>query len=226
MPLQGRLARRQELGVVWQQHRQLVLGHRHGAALVAVDDRDRRTPVALARDQPVAHPVLDGPAAPALLLYEIGNPLLALGAGQAVEPAGVHLRSIVHVGLGQLATVPVRRRDDDPDGQVVLRGKLEVALIVRRDPHHDAGAVGEQDIVADQDGHAVPIQPVDRVGAGEYAGLDLLGRQPLDLGLPAGLVDVGLDFRPCAPAASARLPGGAPGPARRTSRQRSCRCGS
>ena len=175
MPLQGGLSRRQELRVLGQQHRQLVLGDRHGAALVAVDDRDRRAPVALARDQPVAHPVLDGPAAPTLLLDVVGHPLLALAARQAVEPAGVHLRPVVHVGLGQLPAVPVRRRDDDPDGQIVLRGKLEVALIVRRDPHHDAGAVCEQDIVADQDGHAVPVQPVDRVGPCEYAGLLLLG---------------------------------------------------
>ena len=38
---------------------QLVLGHRHGAALLAVDDGDRRAPVALAADQPVAQLEVD-----------------------------------------------------------------------------------------------------------------------------------------------------------------------
>ena len=36
-----------------QQHRQLLLGHGHGAALLAVDDRDRRAPGALAGDREV-----------------------------------------------------------------------------------------------------------------------------------------------------------------------------
>ena len=36
-----------------------LVGHRHDAAALAVDDRDRAAPVALARDQPVAQPVVD-----------------------------------------------------------------------------------------------------------------------------------------------------------------------
>ena len=39
-----------------QHHRQLVVRHRHVAADSAVDDRDRATPVALARNAPVAQP--------------------------------------------------------------------------------------------------------------------------------------------------------------------------
>src|SRR6266513_2520044 len=38
---------------------QVVLGHRDDAAFLAVDDRNRRAPVALARDAPVVEPVLD-----------------------------------------------------------------------------------------------------------------------------------------------------------------------
>ncbi len=52
-----------ELDVVGQLDRQLGLRHRHDAAGVAVDDRDRRAPVALARDQPVAQAVGDLAAA-------------------------------------------------------------------------------------------------------------------------------------------------------------------
>lgn len=54
-----RIARPVEGGVVWQQHQRLVLRQRHGAAVVAVDHRDRAAPVTLARDQPVAQAEVD-----------------------------------------------------------------------------------------------------------------------------------------------------------------------
>jgi hypothetical protein len=38
--------------------RQILGRNRHGTAIVAMDDRDRAAPVALARDQPVAEPEL------------------------------------------------------------------------------------------------------------------------------------------------------------------------
>src|SRR5207249_9291466 len=41
-----------------QQHREVLLRHAHRTATVAVDDRDRRAPVALPRDAPVVQPVL------------------------------------------------------------------------------------------------------------------------------------------------------------------------
>ena len=44
---------------VGEQHRQLVLGDGHRAAVVAVDDRDRAAPVALPREAPVAQAVGD-----------------------------------------------------------------------------------------------------------------------------------------------------------------------
>ena len=56
---QRRLPGRAELDVVGRQHRQLVLGHGHGAVLGAVDDRDRAAPEALPGEQPVAQPVVD-----------------------------------------------------------------------------------------------------------------------------------------------------------------------
>ena len=44
---------------VGEDHRQLVLGHRDDAAALAVDERDRTAPVALARHAPVAQAVVD-----------------------------------------------------------------------------------------------------------------------------------------------------------------------
>src|SRR5437763_1366619 len=54
MALVQRIARAVGNQVFRQQHRQIALGHRHVAARWAMDDRNRRAPVALAADAPVA----------------------------------------------------------------------------------------------------------------------------------------------------------------------------
>ena len=48
------------LHILRQQHRQLIVRHRHDAAFLAIEHRDRRAPVALAADAPVAQAVVDG----------------------------------------------------------------------------------------------------------------------------------------------------------------------
>ena len=54
-----------------QHHRQLLVRHRHHAAGLAVDQRDRAAPVALARDAPVAQAPLHAALARALRLEEL-----------------------------------------------------------------------------------------------------------------------------------------------------------
>ncbi len=68
-----------------QLDRQLLVGHRHHPALIAVDDRDRRAPVALARDQPVAQAVVDGGFAAALGGEPGDDLLVGLAVALAVE---------------------------------------------------------------------------------------------------------------------------------------------
>ena len=69
--------------------RQVLLRDRDRAVLVAVDDRDRRAPVALAGDAPVVEPVADDGLAGALRLEPGGDGALRLGDGEAVELGGV-----------------------------------------------------------------------------------------------------------------------------------------
>jgi hypothetical protein len=74
--------------------------------------------------------------------------------------------------------VPVcarRRFDDLDDGQVELRGELEVARVVARHGHDGAGAVADEHVVGNPDGYLFPVDRVDSVTAGEDAGL-LLGQ--------------------------------------------------
>ena len=85
-----RVARLVELDVVRKHDRQLIARNRNGAASIAVDDRDRRPPIALARNAPVAEAVLDGALAPT---GRFGSPD-SLGdrliRRQTVEELGVH----------------------------------------------------------------------------------------------------------------------------------------
>ena len=54
-----RIARFVEGDVIGQLHRQVFHRHRHDAALLAMDDRDRAAPIALPRDAPVAQAEID-----------------------------------------------------------------------------------------------------------------------------------------------------------------------
>ena len=141
--------------VLGQHHRELGVGHRHVAAARAVDDRDRRTPVALARDAPVAQPPLDLLVAETLGL-EVGRDRVR--GVLVVEPvvlAGVHADAVLLVGVPLFPGVGAVRlaghRDHLLDRQAVLLREREIALVVRRDAHHGALAVPHQHVVADPD---------------------------------------------------------------------------
>ena len=92
-------------------------------------------------------------------------------------------------------SVPVRRLDDLHDGQVELRGELEVARVVPGHGHDGAGAVADQHVIGDPDGDLLAVDRVDGVGAGEHAGL-LLGQfGAFEVGLLGDLGFVSLDCR-------------------------------
>ena len=147
--------------IVWQHHRQLVIRHRDRTAVGAVDDRDRRAPIALARDAPVAQPVLDALAAQAPGGQIGGDRIDGRLVAQPVEGAGIHAHAIrlvfvpglpVLVGKGVFARArSAASRHDLTDRQAVLAGKGEVAFVVCRHAHDRAVAVAHQHIVADPD---------------------------------------------------------------------------
>ena len=193
---QGRFAGGPEFGVAGQQHRQLLLRHRHHAAGSAEQHRDGRSPVALAGNQPVAEAVGNGAPPPAVFFHIVGNGRHALSVGHSVILAGVGHKAVVEVSLRRVFAVPGDGGDDHPHRQAVLAGEFVIAGIVGRNAHHCAGAVGNQRIVGGEDGHALAVQPVDGVGAGEDAGLFLVGRKALDFRSLPGLTHIFLDSLP------------------------------
>ncbi len=72
-------------------------------------------------------------------------------------------------------------------GKSILPGELEVALVVRWHGHDRARAIARQHIVGDPDRDALVVDRIDRIATGPDAGLFLIGRLALDLGLAARL---------------------------------------
>ncbi len=191
-PLLGRRQRRAALRLVvrdvGQQHRQLVVRHRHQPALAAVDHGDRAAPVALAREQPVAQAVVDRAVPAAVAVEPVDDRVERLAVLHPVEArVGVHDRPVARVG--QLLVAP----DHAPDLQPVLAGELEVARVVARDGHDRARAVLHQHVVGDPHGDPLAVDRVDDGAAQRHARLLALERAALLLLLGQDLVDVGAD---------------------------------
>mmetsp|Transcript_14221 Transcript_14221/g.38965 ORF Transcript_14221/g.38965 Transcript_14221/m.38965 type:complete len:879 (+) Transcript_14221:447-3083(+) len=175
--------------VLGQRDGQILLGHGHDAAVIAVDDRDGRAPVALAADAPVAQAPGGLLLAQALGRQQFGDLVDRGLVAQAVEHAGVdaHAARLVAVPLGP----GVRREALALDGHhlldldAVLLRKREVALVVRRHAHHGAVAIAHQHIVADPHRHLGAGDGVRDEQARGHALLVLRGE--LGLGRAAGL---------------------------------------
>ena len=160
-------------------------------SVVAVDDRDRAAPVALAREAPVAQAEVDGDAAAALLREPLDDPAAALRRRQPVELAGVDEHVVLGVRDVRQLGLPLRRPDHLAHRQVERLREVEVALVVGGDGHDRAGAVVGEDVVGDVDRDPLAVDRVDRVQAREDA--RLLDRRRALLGLlRRGVADVRL----------------------------------
>ena len=85
-----RFAGGEKLRVLGQQDGQLLFRHGYRAAAITVDNGDRCSPIALARDQPVAEPVRDRGSLKARLQGEgRDRPLAFLATGNPSELARV-----------------------------------------------------------------------------------------------------------------------------------------
>ena len=160
------------LHVQRQADRELVFGHGNHAARVAIDHRDGRTPVTLAGNIPVAEAPVGGALALAGRFQRVGDGLLGVFVGQAVEFAGVHEHAGSGIGFGQIFGSERRFAfglDNHDALHAVLLGEVEVALVVGGHGHNRAGAVFGKDEVAEPNRNLTAREGVEAVGAGEDA---------------------------------------------------------
>ncbi len=76
--LERRLSSGQPFYIIRKQDRQLVIRHIHRPMFRAVYDRNRRTPIALAADQPIAETIIDRPLAYPLGFQVLHGPVKSL----------------------------------------------------------------------------------------------------------------------------------------------------
>ena len=173
-----------QVQVLGQRHRQLILGHGHDAAVLAVDGRDGVAPIALTGNEPVAQAELDL-ATTAAHGLEVGHDRsLALGVLTAAH-AGV-LAGLDERALGSVSAIPVDGlgmegidglaagldgsaivivQDDRHDRQVVLAGKLKVALVATGNGHDGTGTVVGDDIIGNPHGDLLAVDGVYHIAA-------------------------------------------------------------
>ena len=176
---------------------QVLFGNRHESALVAVDGGNGVSPVALAGDEPVAQTELHR-LLPLARGLQVADDRVNGGRMLAADHAGV-LAGLHELALGLVGFLPVDRgddaillvfelrieriiltQDDGDDGQVVLAGELEVALVAARDGHNRAGAVVGHDVVGDPHGDLLAVHRVHDVAAGKRAVLLAVALGALD----------------------------------------------
>src|SRR5437899_13047933 len=87
-----------EADVGGERHREVAGRHRNDAARWTVDDRDRTTPIALARDAPVAQAIDDRPLAGAVRFEALADAALGVGDAEAVEEIRVEDRAVLDIG--------------------------------------------------------------------------------------------------------------------------------
>ena len=176
-----------------QLDRQLLVGHRDDPALVAVDDRDRRPPVALARDQPVAQAVVDRRLAAALGLEPGDDLLVGLAVVLAVEAAGVDHRRRRRGTAGPRSSRAASGSlalDHPLHRQLELLGEFVVAAVVAGHRHDRPGPVLHQHVVGDEHRDLLAVDRVDDAAPERHAGLLAVLRPALLGRLAADPVDV------------------------------------
>ncbi|HEY8075962.1 MAG TPA: hypothetical protein VIF62_17665, partial [Labilithrix sp.] len=145
-----------------------------------IDERDRRAPITLARDEPVAQLVVHRLFADAAFDEQLGDRVACLLARQTGELAAVDEHAVVDERrVADLRTFTRARRDHRRYPQAMCAGEFEIALIVRGDAHDRAGPVRRQHVVRHPDRHALAGQRVKPVTTGENA---LLLHRALELG--------------------------------------------
>ena len=170
-----------------------------------MDGRDGVAPIALTADEPVAQAELDltTTAAHGLEVGHDGSLALgvltaahagvlaglderALGSVGAIPVDGLGMEGIDGLATGLNGSAVVIVQDDRDDREVVLAGKLKVALVAAGNGHDGAGAVIGNDIVGNPHGNLLAVDGVNHVAArkgtvllegalGTLDGRDMLG---------------------------------------------------
>ncbi|MPM07237.1 hypothetical protein SDC9_53543 [bioreactor metagenome] len=145
-----------------QLERELAVGNRHPAAVLAVDERDGFAPVTLAREHPVAEFVVDLALADFLFFEPVDDGGNRFRNFHAIKEAGVDHFSVLAFGVSFLFDIAACYDFDDRQAERLC--KRVVALVVTGNGHDRARAVAHEHIVRNPDRN---LFAVDRVNRGD-----------------------------------------------------------
>jgi hypothetical protein len=219
-----------EADVIGKRDGQVLLPLRHHAAVLAVDDRDRAAPVALARQAPVAQAELGDALPHAVCLAEGDGGVDGLLARRDLGPGeGLGPRTFSVLGGTKAAVrhrmAAVERHEGVDHRQVVLAREVEVALVMGRAAEDRAGAVVHQDEVGDVD-RQLPVVVEGVADAQARVEAALLGLLDLLLGRAEMLALLDEGGEPSDRAAPPPSPADGRARCPRTTRPSACRGGS
>ena len=166
-----------ELYISRQQDRQIFFLLRNPSTVVAVNHRDRSSPVSLSGDEPVSQLVVDGLLADFLFFQVVDDLFDGFLVVHAVEHFGVDHRSFCRKGSFQVVHVNFRiigvyYRDDL---QVEFLRKVKVSLVMSRYRHDRSGTIVHENVIRDEDRNLFTCQRIDRIATGKLSCL-LVGR--------------------------------------------------
>src|SRR6267378_1220920 len=164
-----------QLWIRRQQHRQILVGHRHQSILLAINHRDRRAPISLPRNSPIPQPenrlLLPKP----LRLRIRGHPLNRLFRLQPRILPRIHTHPILrkrHLFLLFRTLRSLRlcvkislifSLNNDGNRQPKLSRKLKIPLIMRRHRHNRPGPILQQHKIPHPNGHLLRIKRIHRI---------------------------------------------------------------
>ena len=150
-----RVARAVESDVLGQAYGQVGLGHRHGAAGLAMDDRDGAAPIALARHAPVAQAPVDGAFTQAFRRDAVDGGGLGGLHPKPVQEVGIEQGAVARIGFvadGKGGRVGPFGQHHRLDRQAVLAGEIQIALVMGGAAENGARAVFHQHEIGHVDG--------------------------------------------------------------------------
>ena len=172
-----------------EHERELLFGKRMMLVVFVPEDGERLAPVTLARKEPVAELVVDGSLADMVCLEPFDHFLFAIGHVEAIEEAGIDMEAVAGERLfGEIAAA-----DDFDDGEIEGFCKVVVAGVVAGNAHDGASAVGRENIVGNPDRGFLVVDWIDRISAGENAGLCFREVGALEVGFLGCGIAVGFD---------------------------------
>ena len=164
---QQRVARSLEIDIFWQRDRQAVFGRGNDAACIAMDEGDRRAPIALPRYAPVTQTPDGGALAAALCLDPRDHFALGIGNAHPVKEIGIDDHPVIGIRFCQRRIGLFHRRCNHArDWQAVFGCEIEIALVVSGHRHDRAGAVIHQHEIGDEDRQIGPGEGVPCGDAG------------------------------------------------------------